>query len=310
MDVKIVVKARCCEYIRNHPLANLIDKNADGILCHSVSGVVDENSENSLAGARVAGLLKPVAILKQKMNNFDNFAVIPSYCLVKIPPELNPTDAAVCLKFGFPIYLALFHAAHAKRDDFVLTIVGDNVAFAILTAQICTQFGLKCIVWSLQQSSVLKDALAGIDTCKLIVADNYNVSRVVQLCQEESDGRLIDIVLDFDRTGALDRSSILSMLFPALGLGANWVTDCNDFQIQRADAQLLHLKSINLCALFDQAFILAPLQMGKCLHILQDLIKHLQNRTIGFDYSFVMPTFANIEEIHGSGQIPNFFLLI
>ncbi len=64
-------------------------------------------------------------------------------------------------------------------------------------------------MWTLQNSPVLKDALASIEMSKLVVADIYSVSRVVQLCEEESNGRFVDIVLDFDLTCSIGMCKII-----------------------------------------------------------------------------------------------------
>ncbi|XP_056147565.1 quinone oxidoreductase-like protein 1 [Lampris incognitus] len=205
---------------------------------------------------------------------------IDEHHLVQKPEKLSWVCVAGAVRDGVCAYTALHTHARMAAGQTLLVLDGAS-SFGLLCIQLASYHGVKVLTTSHspQQHTLLEQLKPSIAR---VIPVYDSSSDLLSLVLEETGGLGVDIVVDTgvrlweeeepeERTLLPHKHDIISVL----GVGGQWVTSCQDLQLDPPDSRLLYLKSASVSFLNSEVWTASSAKQGRYLHILKDIVEKM-----------------------------------
>ncbi|KAL6080396.1 Alcohol dehydrogenase GroES-like domain [Balamuthia mandrillaris] len=291
------------------------------ILGYAIAGVVSSlglEVEHLRSGEEVVGVIP----MDSGGGNAEYVAIDSAY-LAKKPAEISFEEAAGALIGGIRAYTALHYHAHLVPGDSVLILDGAST-YGHLAVQLAGLWGAKIITTasSPEEFTFLQNLSTKID--RIIDTSTENLFNAVM---DETGGLGVDILVESHRVEsppAIDPPSSASSnslsspkgkqdqnedendeakarykndeLVRCLAVHGRWVAS-SYLQLDPPTTRLLYLRGASLSFLFEQTWLLSPLQQGRYLHILEELLEKIRKEEIRVRVANAFPL-EKIREAH------------
>lgn len=91
-------------------------------------------------------------------------------------------------------------------------------------------------------------------------------------------------------------------IISCLAVGGRWVTSQHDLQLDPPNSLQLFFRSASLSFLFDQSWTMSAAQQGRWLHVVEDIMKHLESSSIKPHVARLLPFAQALEFLHKLDQ--------
>lgn len=164
---------------------------------------------------------------------------------------------------GLRAYTNLHYKMKISQGDIVLLLDGVSVD-GQLTLQLASLLGAHCLVvaHSVEEEDTILSL--GISNIKILLQSGDDLYQAVM---EETRGLGVDHIVDCSESALPNRDII-----KCLSINGTWITD-SPIQLDPPESKMLLYKNASISFLFEPSWTLAPSQLGRLLHILQDLIE-------------------------------------
>jgi NADPH:quinone reductase-like Zn-dependent oxidoreductase len=281
--------------VRRGLLSDLVD--LPSVIGYEISGVVQElgsEVKNLAIGDEVVGIVP----LDCASGGYAEFIVLPFHCVVKKSSIIPHEDAAAVLSGLVRAYTAFHYLMKLVAGETVLILNGAS-AYGLMAVQLAGTRGFRILTTAEEEdeSNHLNDLAT--DIVRVIYPNRENLLEVVI---EETGGLGVAGIIDDSWLAVREESPgatrvSTDILIRCLAAHGTLVTSSPDVRLDAAQARLLYLKGASLAFLFDQAWLLASIQKGRLLHIITDLLDHLQSGKIQVKISKTFPL-EKIREAH------------
>ena len=188
-----------------------------------------------------------------------------------IPTEVNPKLALCMLLASFRIYSALFLKGKCVEKEKVL-ILNSGTCWGYLACQLASY--LNCQIIAETDSAEHFKFLTKIKTTfkgeKIVQSNLENISEVVL---EETLGHGVDCVIDFYPSHSVD---LRRRIIESVSIGGRWVTIDPQMQLDLPESNCMFLKNASLNFLFDEAYGIYGMELGKIKHIVEESLLMLK----------------------------------
>jgi len=245
---------------------------------------VGSNVESLHEGMAVAGFVS----YDFQLGGCSQVCVCNQFDVVEKPNTISYKMAAACIGVGLAAYTAVHYQGHVTAGDTVLVLDGGTPK-GNLMVQVAQAWGAK--VLSTYRTQGEKQLLENLKPPVAQVIDLSSRTNILaSSVMEETGGVGVDCVIDNgvrlftseDDKDLMEERSLNSIphkqdIIESLGFSGKWITTQSNLQLDPPDSHQLFLRGASISFLFPPAWNLMRAQHGRFLHILKDVLNHLQN---------------------------------
>ncbi len=197
---------------------------------------------------------------------------VPSIYTINPPSDIDPKLCLSVVLASLRIYSALYLKGKCVEKERVL-ILNSASCWGYLACQLASLTGCEVFaeVNSLSHLSFLKKIQSSFRHQKIFQSSQDNLGEIIK---EETLGTGIDCIIDLYPTHTAESKR---GIIESLAIGGRWVTIDDQIQLDQPETQCLFYKNASLNFLFDEAYEVFGMELGKVQNIMQEALEKLKD---------------------------------
>jgi len=209
--------------------------------------------------------------IKIDLNDKPFVVEVPSIYTINPPPDVDPKLCLSVFIASLRIYSALYLKGKCVENEKVL-ILNSASCWGYLACQLASLTGCQVFaeVNSPSHLSFLKKVSTSFRHQKIFQSSQENLGEIIN---EETLGTGVDCVIDFYPTHTPESKR---NIIESLAVGGRWVTIDDQIQLDLPESQCLFYKNGSLNFLFDEAYEVFGMELGKVKNIMEEALEKLK----------------------------------
>lgn len=245
---------------------------------------IGSNVETLQEGMTVVGFIS----YDFQLGGCSQMCICNQFDVVEKPNSVSDKIAATCIGLGLAAYTAMHYQGHVTAGDTVLVLDGGTPRGNMMV-QMAQAWGAK--VLATYRTEAEKQLLENLKPPVARIIDlTHRTNILVSSVMEETGGVGVDCIIDNgvrlftseEDKDLMEERNIQSIphkqdIIGSLGFSGKWITCHPKLQLDPPDSHQLFLRGSSISFLFPPAWYLMRAQHGRFLHILKDIMNHVQN---------------------------------